>query len=652
MILQYLRGGRHSRFLTTILFSFILLAVGGMVFMDVGGFFRGGGVGHTDIAKIGRETLSARAFDRTLGMILSRQGMSRQDAYRMGLVDQVLTSEIRDALVLQAAAGYGVNVSDRLVAGQIEKLVPPPEEGMSKQQALDMALRAQGMNETDFVQMIRREATVSVLRNALTAGGDYLPPVAARALYAFDNETRSADVLFLPDDAPGKPVPAPSEDDLKKFYDASKGVYAVPETRTLTLALLAPDTVKKKIQVADADLHTAYDSDPDRWKLPEKRTLEHSVVRDEKQAQAIADKARGGMPLKDAVKAATGKTENYNPDQAFAREDLTPDIADPVFAAKEKDVVGPLKSPLGFHVIVVSKIEPARGRSFDEVKEDLRREKIDSLVADRLSETGNALDDRLAGGGTIEDAAQEFGMTIEKLGPLNAQGLAADGSDALKAFDADRAALMDSAFTLMDGETSPVSELSDGRYAVLRIDAVSPESVKSFDSVRADLEKRWMERERKLANTKRAEGIFSAVYDNKKSLAAAAAEAGGGLAVKSLSNITRTATPPAPLSPPAVARLFDAPQGQAVMAEGEGGRIIAVVTGITPGTPPAQAVAKEDAAKAGEGKDPLAATAARHGRDIAEADYAAWLDYQARIRGVRVNAQLLQTMYGGGDAQP
>lgn len=648
MILQYLRGGRHSRFLTTILFGFILLAVGGMVFMDVGGFFRSGGVGHSDIAKIGRETLTARAFDRTLGTILSRQGMSRQDAFRMGLVDQVLTNEIRDSLVRQTAERFGVRVGDRLVATQIEKLVPPPEEGMSKQQALDMALRAQGMNESDFVQMIRREMTVSVLRNALTAGGDYLPPVALRALYAFDKETRSADVLFLPDDAPGKPIPAPSEDDLKKLYEASKGIYSVPETRTLTLALLAPGTVKQKITVPDADLHAAYDSDPDRWKLPEKRTLEHSVVRDEKQAQAIADKARSGMPLKDAVKAATGKTENYNPDQAFAREDLTSDISGPVFAAKEKDVVGPLKSPLGFHVIVVSRIEPARGRSFDEVKEDLRREKIDSLVAERMSEAGNALDDRLAGGGTVEDAAKEFGMAIEKIGPVNAQGLAADGSDALKAFDADRAALMDSAFTLMDGESSPVSELSDGRYAVLHIDNVSPESVKSFDSVRADLEKRWTEREKKLANAKRAEAIFSAVYDNKKSLAAAAAEAGGGLVVKSLKKIERAGTPPEPLSPPAVARLFDAPQGQAVMAETKGGRIVAVVTGITPGVPMEPQSEKTD----GKSKDPLEATAAQHGQDIAQAGYATYLDHLARDTGVRVNAQLLQTMYGGGDAQP
>lgn len=653
MILQYLRGGRHSRILTTILFGFILMAVGGMVFMDVGGFFRGGGVGRTDIAKIGHEKLSARAFDRTLGTILARQGMSRQDAFRVGLIDQILNNEIRDSLVRQAASSLGVRVSDRLVAGQIEKLIPPPTEGMSNQQALDMALRAQGMAESDFVQMIRRETSVSTLRNALLAGAGYLPPVAAQALYAYDHEARAADILYLPDALPGKTITPPPEEELKKFYEISKQLYALPETRTLTIAILSPDTIKKKISVPDSDLQTAYDADPDRWTLPEKRTLEHSVVHDEKQAQKIADEARAGKPLKSAVESVTGKTENYNPDQAFAHADLPADIAEPVFKSAEKSVVGPLKSPLGFHVIVVSKIDPARKRSFEESREDLRREKIDSLAAERLSETGNALDDRLAGGGTLEDAAKEFGMTIEKLGPLNAQGLAADGSDALKAFDADRASLMDSAFTLMDGESSPVSELSDGRYAIIRIDEISPATTKPFESVRADLEKRWMERERKVTNSKRAEALFSEVFENKKTLAAAAAEL--GLTVKHVSDLKRDAKPAAPLSQAALMRLFEAQKGQTIMSEAEGGRIVAIVTEITPGTPSPFGEKAKDG-KTGNGKDPvktaLDATAAQHGRDIAEAGYAAYLNHLANLYGVKVNSNLLQTMYGGGDAQP
>lgn len=638
MILQYLRGSRHSRFLTTIMFGFILLAVGGMVFMDVGGFFRSG-VGGTDVAKVGSETLSAQSFDRTLGMIVARQGLSRQDAFRMGLVDEVLSNEIRDSLLLQEAARMGVRISDRLVAAQIDKIVQP-QDGMSKQQVLDATLRNQGLSEAAFVQMIRREMTATILRKAFVSGSAYLPEGVVRNLYAWDHENRSAEVLFLADGAPGVAAPAPTPEALNTFYEAMKGVYTVPETRALSIALLAPAVAKTGLTVPDSDLRTAYDADPDRWKRPEQRMLEHSVVKDAAQAQAIAEKTRGGAALKDAVKAVTGKTESYNPSQAFSKESLPADMAAPVFAAAENAVLGPFASPLGSHVIVVRKIEPARTLPFEEALPDLRREKLESLAAERLSEMGNALDDRLAGGETLENVVKEFGMTIEKIGSVNAQGLAADGTDALKPFDSDRASLMDSAFTLTEGETSPVTELSDGRYAVLRVDSVVPERVKPFDSVREDLEKRWIAREAALANRKRAEAVFSAVYGGKETLAAAAGRL--GLKVETLKTLKRTEAPPAPLSAPALSQIFDAGKGKAVMADVEGGRIVALVTGIEPGAVPAGA----------EGAEALKKTREAHGREIADSNYAAWIDHLARTRGVRVNESLLRSMYGAGDEDP
>lgn len=637
MILQHLRGSRHSRITTSVMFGFIMLAVGGMVFMDVGGFFRSGGVGSGNVAEIGGEAITIQSFDRTLGTLLSRHGMSRGEAWQAGLVDQVLSSEIRDTLVERAAKDFGISVPEALVAARIEKMLPPPSDGMTKQQALDMALRQQGLSEADFVRMVRREMTVSLVRDAFAAGNARAPESLARSLYAWERETRAADVLFLPDSEPGEAIPTPSDHDLAKFHEASKALYTLPEMRGITLALLAPAKLTEGIDIPEDELRAAYDADPERWKTPERRTLGHSVVKDKAQAGVIADKARGGSALESAVKDVTGKTENYNAPQAFAQDDLSPEIAEPVFAARAGEIVGPLESPMGFHVIAVESIEPARVRGFAEVREELAREARETLAAEKLSELGNAIDDRIAGGGTLEDAAKDFGMSLEKIAPATAQGLGPDGTDLLKPFDADRAALMESAFALGQGETAPVAELSDGRYVLLRVDTVTSETVKPVEEVREDLKKKWMAREARLANRKRAEAIFKAVSSGERTLAAAAASV--GLKVKSLSGIERAKPPAEPLSPPALMQLFETTKGKAVSAEGKDGLIVAVVTDVKLGAPP----------EGEAGKAALAAAAAAQGGAMAEAAWASWIDHMAKIHDVRVNDRLLRSVYGAAD---
>ena len=111
MVMKSLRDGASGGVTKFILMGFMALAVGGLVLTDVGGFFRGG-VGGSDVARVGDQAISIQQFDSTLRRTLQPIGMSTQDAYQFGYVQQVLSGEIRSALLQQAAKSYGVQVSD------------------------------------------------------------------------------------------------------------------------------------------------------------------------------------------------------------------------------------------------------------------------------------------------------------------------------------------------------------------------------------------------------------------------------------------------------------------------------------------------------------------------------------------------------------
>ena len=124
MVMKALRDGAKGGVSKFILFGFLVLATGGLVLMDVGGFFRGG-VSGSDVARVGDHVIKAQTFDSNLRRTVSRLGMSTQEAYKLGYVGQILSTEVRGLLVAQAASDLGVSIPDSMVAKQVSDLVTP-----------------------------------------------------------------------------------------------------------------------------------------------------------------------------------------------------------------------------------------------------------------------------------------------------------------------------------------------------------------------------------------------------------------------------------------------------------------------------------------------------------------------------------------------
>ena len=147
MAMKFLRESAKGGLGKFILVGFMGLAVGGLVLMDMGGFFRGG-ITHTDVAKIGRTKVSAPEFDRIVRRAISRLGISPQDAYKAGYVDQILKSEIRAQIMERASREHGIMVNGDIVTEHIRKLVAPMvEQNNNAKDIMQNILFNQGLSE-------------------------------------------------------------------------------------------------------------------------------------------------------------------------------------------------------------------------------------------------------------------------------------------------------------------------------------------------------------------------------------------------------------------------------------------------------------------------------------------------------------------------
>lgn len=631
-MLNTLRDNAKSGFLKYILLGLLVLAGGGLVLMDVGGFFRGGNFGSNDVAKGGGITISAQDFDRTVRRVLSSQGIGPQEAYRLGFINQILASEIQQRLLTREAAALGIQVADKDVMAQIEKLSAAIAAGggQKKSDALRQILRQQGISEGEFIESIRAETGNTILRGALLSGAGFVPAAWTDDLYRYEKQSRTAQaVLLRADSVTG--IEQPTDDNLQKFYDANKADYAIPETRDITIAILNSEMIKKNVTLSDDDIKKAYEENIARYTKPERRKVEQVVVADGAQAEKIAALAKGGKPLKDAVQSVTGDTKAYLGVGDYQQSGLLPQIAGPVFAAKAGDITAPVQSQLGWHVMKLVALLPPETVPLESVKAEIKDALMSSKLMDDMLNTSNAIDDRLAGGEELESVVNEFGLTTQKVSGVRVTGLTAKGDEPLKSFEDDKKRILQSAFEYNAGESSPIAELSDGRFVVVRVDAITPASSKPLAEVRDALRKRWIKEQKELANRARVMDAMKKVEDKSATLADIAKS--NGATVETFSGLKRTGDAPKTLGPVAMAKVFTSEKGIPFMAENPDGILLAMVTDITLADP-----AKADKAD----KDNIAR---QEKTSLANDVLGAFVNDLGKHSEVQINQRLLDMMY-------
>lgn len=635
-MLTALRDGAKSGVTKFILFGFLVMAVGGLVLTDVGGFFRDGGVGTNDVARAGKEKVGMIEFDSIVRRQLPQTGMTAREAYDFGMIEEFLRIEVGQRLMAQSALAMGIYPGDDIIANQIATLIEPlalAQPGIPRREITRRMLQNYGMSEGEFVAAIRRSLMNAVMQTTLHSAA--LPPTRAEAvaLHLYRGESRVVKALVLTNDSVDTIEPA-HEDTLRAFYEVAKEThYAIPETRRFSIAVLEEKHIKDTLDITDDMIKREYERNITAYTTPERRAVHQAVLDDHAQADAVLAALNDGSAknLKEAVKAATGSETAYLGERTHDRRGLPESIGDAAFTAETGTPIGPLRTALGWHVMVVAKIIPSEQKSFAAVKDDLRADMIESRLANALYAAANSLDDRLASGEELEAVAKDMGMTIRALGPVLKDGSTPDKREAMKDFEQDREHILQSVFDLYAGETAPVLELQDGRYALVRVDDITPRSYMPFEDAKTEIAAMWLKDQKASANRQRANDIRRTLAAGEITLADAARTHGGRVETITLK---RGEDAPEKIGQIAHNVLFDSSVGDPVLAETPHGYMVGMVETITLPDP---AKVSDDALKS------IIDSIARSRRDELMLSYMQTLE---RDMGVRINRHTLGRMYG------
>jgi|GEM_PF-749427 len=636
-MLTAMRDGAKSGFMKIILMGLMTLAVFGLVLTDVGGFFRGG-IPATTVAEIGARELSTTTFDTQVRRVLRQQGLDAQSAYQYGFIHQILYSEIGQNLYQVKAADMGLSIDNEFVAQHIATLIKPHvASGMTPEEAMRRVLYAQNMSEQQFARMIKAEIQNKILSDSIAntsyAPSDLKAPMI-QDLYKFRHESRKADYIILKEsDIPFSDLNEASDDALRSFYEEQKNTYAIPETRSFSYVTLNEDHVKSTLEISDEMAQEYYNDNLALYRIPEQRKIAQAILPDEVSASVIAERARRGGSLQDAVEKETGMSDAYMGEEYFEEGSMIEELSASAFEANINDVTAPMQTALGWHVFKVIDIKAEILPPFESLKAEIKKELKRDQMAEEIYVMANAIDDRLAGGDTIEELAAAMDLPLSEVGSIRSDGSSLENKDALKDFETeDRTALLTTAFELLENESSPVTELDDGRFLALQVNSVQPLSYKSFEEVKADVKAKFIAAERERVNFDRANALLSELESLNTTLKDYASSS-SNVSVKSIGH-ARIDDAEKPLTRASKQALFNTPLSGVFASEAQDGIIVAVVTDIT----------MPDISESADSDDLELMTSNLKGAENSELT-ALFMAYLHKAYDVQVNERVLELMY-------
>jgi peptidyl-prolyl cis-trans isomerase D len=230
----------------------------------------------------------------------------------------------------------------------------------------------------------------------------------------------------------------------------------------------------------------------------------------------------------------------------------------------------PVKTPLGWHILRVVKIEPPVTQTFDEAKTKLEADLAHQEAVDRIYKVANKADDALAGGATLSDAAEKFGLKTTTVDAVDVGGH--DPQDKPVTLPVSASDVLKLAFATNEGQTSRVTETPEGAIFALRTDRVVPSQVKPLDEVKDKAVAAWQADRRREIVAKQAEELAALVTPGTR-LATVAGEK--GLKATTSPPFTRHPDNDTAVPPPLVGKLFAAKPGDVVTASDATGSFVA-----------------------------------------------------------------------------
>lgn len=430
-----------------------------------------------------------RAYDRAVEKYRRQFGGQVPSGFFEGinLKGQVVGQLIQEELLRQGALSMGLTISKEAIRRQVEKMPAFQKDGHFDIGRYKSVLKSNKLTPTSFEEGIRSDILTNFVVDAIGSFAVQPEAEVRRWLDYSGEEIKLAVKAIKSSDFEDKVEIKDAE--LSSWFEQHKKEYASEPKIRLKYLLFNSNKVMNQVSVSDDTLKTRYESELEKYRIPEQRHVRHILfkVSEQDDKQTVAKKKKEAekvLALANAGKDFAGLAQQYSEGPTkknggdlgfFPRGRMVKAFDDAVFSMPQGTISNLVRTPFGFHIIKLEAIRPGRVRPFDEVKDELAKIMKEEEAKGLAFKKSSAAYEGIMRAGSIDKYSKQENVSVIQTDYFSRSRPSAD--------IVTDPAFLQAAFKLGKGELSSLVELNKG-YAILFVDDIQPSTVPSLADVR------------------------------------------------------------------------------------------------------------------------------------------------------------------------
>jgi len=404
----------------------------------------------------------------------------------------VLDQLVDEALLSMAAERDGLVMTKSAVQKEIMKIDAFNVAGRFDPNQYKLVLQSQNMTPKQFEELVRGDLIRQTVPSQLAAS-QFAGDAELEAFLRISRQTRDIRFLEIPPDSSA--AKAPSEAELKSWYDSHAAQYRSPEKVAIEYVEINAETLPVSTVADEASLRERYDAVKSKYGAAEQRMASHILVQVDEKAPAAQDAAalarardiaaKARLPGADFAALAAANSDDVGSKDSGG--DLGPvekgvfgDAFDKAFLALQPGQVSdPVRLPDGWHVLLYREMIPGSAKSFEEVRPELEAEYLESERERVFNDISGRLVDKIyADPSELAPAAAELKL------PVNRTGLfSRNTGEGIAALEPVRKAAFEDGQKI-DRQVSDPIEIGSNHVVVLHVIDVQPAAPLPLASIR------------------------------------------------------------------------------------------------------------------------------------------------------------------------
>lgn len=423
---------------------------------------------------------------------------------------QVLEGLVSQRLLMQEAQRQHLTVSDGRMSQIIAGVPGFQVDGKFSEARFDQVAQAQGYSRDGLLARIRQDLVMRQLY-AGVAGSSFVPPSLARRWAQMQQEEREvSEAIITPFEFIEQIKITPEQ--IRKYYDDNQKEFAVPEQVKVEYLMLSEATLAGKMDIAEEEVRKAFESNQSKYMQGEERKARHILLGVKQGAtpeerKAMKDKAEALLKQLKANPAKFGELAKANSDDPgskdnggdlgfFGRGTMVKPFEEVAFSLKKGEISGLVETDFGYHIIQLEDVRGGQGKTLEQARAEITDELKKQAARRRFAELAETFSNTVyEQADSLAPAAEKLGLQV-KTSPLIPKGM-------LMPAPFDSVKLRDAIFAedaIKNRRNTQAVETAPNTLVSARVIEQIPPSIKPFESVQADIEKKLgFEAGRKLA---------------------------------------------------------------------------------------------------------------------------------------------------------